>query len=312
MPCHSPVLLQQNPLAERRTRLALVVTLVLMVAEIVGGWLFQSMALLADGWHMSVDALALLLALLAYFSSRHFSGDGRFAFGSWKIEVLAAYTSALLLIGVALLMAGESLLRFFRPASIQYVDAMLVAALGLVANLVCAWLLRGGHHHLDLGADDHGHHHDHGHDHHHDAAPDLNRHAAYVHMLADALTSVLAILALLAGRYAGLAWMDPLMGLVGAAIILFWGVKLVRQCWPALLDAEMDAPLVGRLRAALASHQVKVQDLHVWRVGAEQYACILSLAPGSESSAEDIRKLLGPWPELAHLTLEQAGASHHH
>lgn len=296
-PCHSPVSHQPNPLAESRVRWALLITLLMMVAEITGGWWFESMALLVDGWHMAVDALALGLALLAYLVSRYYQEDGRFAFGSWKIEVLGAYTSAILLLVAALFMAGESLLRFFQPASIRYDDALLVAALGLVANLLCAWLLRGEHHHLAVGQHDHSHADKHTH-------TDLNRHAAFIHMLADALTSVLAIAALLGGRYLGLYALDPLMGLVGAIVILIWGAKLTRQCFPALLDAEMGSGLVRQLRTALLECEVKLKDIHVWQVGPGQYACILTLAEESRPRVDTIRQRLESWPQLVHLTLE--------
>lgn len=306
-PCHSPVSHQPNPLAEKRVRWALLITLLMMLAEISGGWWFQSMALLVDGWHMAVDALALGLALLAYLVSRYYREDGRFAFGSWKIEVLGAYTSAILLLVAAVFMAGESLLRFFQPANIRYDDALLVAVLGLVANLLCAWLLRGEHHHLAVGQHDHSHDHDHDHDHDHkstDTHTDINRHAAFIHMLADALTSVLAIAALLGGRYLGLYALDPLMGLVGALVILVWGVKLTRQCFPALLDAEMGSNLVRELRAALLESRANLKDIHVWQVGPGQYACILTLAEESRPLVDTLRRQLESWPQLVHLTLE--------
>lgn len=195
---HSHAFSEGNPMAEKNTRRAMVLTIVMMVIEIVGGWWFNSMAVLADGWHMSSHALALGLAAFAYACARRYRDDPRFAFGTWKIEILAGFTSAILLLGVAAIMAFESILRVFKPSPIHYQQAIAIAVVGLAVNLLCAWWLRDQHHH-------HGH--DHGHDHHahggHHHHHDLNQRSAYLHVLADAATSVLAIIALFGGLYFG-------------------------------------------------------------------------------------------------------------
>jgi len=222
-----------NRPGERRTWIVVGITAVTMVAEIVAGWITGSMALLADGWHMATHVVALSIAGVAYLLARRWSSDHRFAFGTWKIEVLGAFTSALLLAVVALAMAVESSQRFLRPEAIDFKSALVVAVVGLVVNVVCAFVLmeRGDHHH--------GHDHDH-----HDHGHDLNLSSAYAHVVTDAFTSVLAIVALAAGLWAGWAWMDPAMGIVGAAVILWWSKGLIADSARVLLDREMDAPVV--------------------------------------------------------------------
>lgn len=282
-----------NPLAERNTLRVVVITTVMMVVEIVCGMLFNSMALLADGWHMGTHALALGISALAYIYARRFAHDARFAFGTWKIEVLGGYTSAILLALVALVMAYESAARLLRPTAIQFDEAIAVAVIGLVVNLVCARLLHSGQHH-------HDEHHDH--DHHHD----LNLRSAYLHVIADASTSVLAILALLGGKFWGANWLDPLMGIVGSVLVAVWSYGLIRDTARALLDAEMNTPLVQEIQHTIeqGGWHAQIRDLHVWRVGNGKYACILAIATASEVSVDAVRRRLGTHQALAHVSVE--------
>lgn len=297
-----------RPLAqgtERRTWAVVVLTGLTMLAEITAGYLFNSMALLADGWHMASHMVAIGMAAMAYLLARRYAHDRRFAFGTWKIEVLTGFASAVLLVVVALMMIGESLLRFWTPAKIGFDEALGIALLGLVVNLVSAWLLReqhdhGGHHH---GHGDHGHggaHHHHG-----SSGRDLNRHAALMHVLTDALTSVAAIVALLGGKYLGWNWLDPLMGIIGAAIILIWAKGLLVETGKVLLDREMDSPLVQKVRERLESvPDTEVTDLHLWRVGTAQYSCVVSLVTHQAHSADHYKRALDGFPELVHITAE--------
>jgi cation diffusion facilitator family transporter len=299
---HSHAFTVGNPWAEKNTARVVLITAIMMVIEISGGYLFNSMALLADGWHMSSHALALGLSLLAYTFSRKLANDPRFSFGTWKIEILAGYTSAILLLFVAGLMAWQSAERLIAPTAIGYNEAIAIAIIGLAVNLGCAWLLHGGHHH---DHDHHGHHHaaSHGHD---DHTHDLNLRAAYIHVVSDAATSALAIFALIGGKLWGAVWLDPVMGLVGAVLVALWSLGLLRESGKVLLDAEMNAPVVEEIRDVIRSSPVPatIADLHVWRVGRGQYACILALLTDGEVDGDYFRRQLQVHEELVHITVE--------
>lgn len=310
-PLHDHVFHSDNPMAERRTRQVMWLTAAMMVIEIVAGTMFGSMALLADGWHMSSHALALGVSAGAYALARRLANDPRFTFGTWKIEVLGGYTSAVLLMAVAAYMAFESVRRLIAPAPIRFDEAIPVAVLGLAVNVISAWLLstgESGHtHHRDHGhAHDHGHGHrqEHGHAHHRD----LNLRAAYLHVVADAATSVLAVSALIGGKYFGAHWLDPVMGIAGALLVGRWAWGLLHDAGRVLLDAEMDAPVVDEVHQAVREMDPAaiVRDLHVWRVGKAKYACILSLDSQVVLRADEVRQALAVHDELAHITVEIA------
>ncbi|MBS0388039.1 MAG: CDF family Co(II)/Ni(II) efflux transporter DmeF [Proteobacteria bacterium] len=293
-----------NPLAERRTRWVVMLTAVTMVVELVAGWWYRSMALLADGWHMSSHVIALGLSVAAYALARRLRHDARFAFGTWKIEVLGGYTSALLLAGVVLMMAYECVTRLMRPTAIAYDQALIVAVLGLLVNLASAWMLVGA----TRGASHaHGHEHGHGHDHAHGRPhADLNLRSAYIHVAADAATSLLAIAALAGGKYFGLAWLDAGVGLLGSVVVAAWAASLLRSTARLLLDADMDAPIVAEIRHAVRDSALpaELDDLHVWRVGKGRYACILSVTAAPPATPAYFRSLLRVHPELVHVTVE--------
>jgi cation diffusion facilitator family transporter len=302
-----------NPAGERRTWIVVGITAVTMVAEIVAGLLTGSMALLADGWHMATHVVALSIAGFAYLLARRLSRDERFAFGTWKIEVLGAFTSALLLGVVAIAMVVESAQRFVRPEAIAFAPALVVAVVGLAVNIICALVLGHGH---DRGQDrghphDHGHGHDHhGHDHdhhHHDEGGhrDLNMRSAYVHVVTDAFTSVLAIVALAAGLWKGWSWLDPAMGIVGAAVILWWSKGLLADSARVLLDREMDSPVVEQIRSAIQSDgDAEIADLHVWRVGRASHAAVVTVVAKEPLSPAAYRERVAGIASLAHVSVE--------
>jgi cation diffusion facilitator family transporter len=288
-----------NPLAEKSTLRVAILTAVMMVVEITGGWYYNSMALLADGWHMSSHTIALGLSLFAYVFARKYAHDPRFSFGTWKIEVLGGYTSAILLVMVAGLMVFQSLERLISHSPIEYDQAIAIAIVGLLVNLVSAWLLNDGNHHTHA-------HHEHAHGNGQHGHHDLNLRSAYMHVLADAATSVLAIIALFGGKLWGASWLDPVMGLVGALLVSIWAYGLLRDTGRVLLDAEMNAPVVEEIREVIAASPISAQlnDLHVWRVGKGKYACILSLATDNDVSPEYFKQQLSIHDELVHISIE--------
>lgn len=296
---HEHVFHTGNAAGERGTRLVLWFTLVAMVAEIAAGWWFNSMALLADGWHMSSHALAIGLSVFAYGAARRLARDPRFAFGTWKIEILGGFASAVLLLGVAALMAWASVERLIDPVPIRYREAMLVAVLGLAVNLLSARILGAAH----------AQGHDHGRGHGHAHAHDLNLQSAYVHVLADAATSVAAIVALAGGWWLGWDWLDPAMGIAGAVLIAIWARRLIADTGKVLLDREMDHPVVDEIREVIAARgaasDTLVTDLHVWRVGRATYACALTLVTHDDGlTPATVREWLALHEEIVHSTIE--------
>lgn len=284
----------------RRTLWVVALTAVMMVGEIIAGYWTGSMALLADGFHMATHAGALSVAAGAYAYARRHAGDPRFSFGTGKVGDLAGFASALVLGIVALGIGGESVLRLFEPTRVAFGEATVIAAIGLGVNIASAVLLSGGHAH------GHGHHHGHvhGHDHAHGHGhgQDNNLRSAYMHVLADALTSVLAIAALVAGRYLGWVWLDPAMGVVGAIVIARWSWTLMRDTGLVLLDAT-DAAVMAEIRTLVeAPGDARIADLHVWRVGPEAHAGIVSVVGAVDRAMICAR--LRPVHELAHLTVE--------
>ncbi|MGD9811661.1 MAG: CDF family Co(II)/Ni(II) efflux transporter DmeF [Sphingobium sp.] len=289
---------------ERRTRYVVVLTAAMMVLEIVAGLWTGSMALLADGIHMATHAGALGVAALAYWFARRHANNPRFTFGTGKVGDLAGFASALVLAIFAVGIAVESVQRLVSPLSIAYTEAIWIAVLGLAVNLASAWLLGADHHH--------GHDHAHGHDRHDHAHADNNLRSAYFHVLADALTSVLAIAALLAGRYLGWAWMDAAMGLVGAIVIARWAWTLMRDTAAVLVDADADEGLYDEVREALEDGDAAVGDLHIWRIGPGKYAVIASLIAGEPLSPDDYAARLAVHAEYVHVTVEvhRCGGDH--
>lgn len=274
----------------RRTLWVVAITAAMMVGEIAAGYWTGSMALLADGFHMATHAGALGLAALAYRYAKKHRHDPRFSFGTGKVGDLTGFASALILGVFAIGIAIESTSRLIAPVRVDFASATLVAVLGLAVNIVSALLLMGGHHH----------HHEHGHGHDHAHGHDNNLRSAYFHVLADALTSLLAIAALLAGRYLGLGWMDPAMGIAGAIVIARWSWGLMRDTAAILLDAH-DERAAAAIRARVEAAGAEVTDLHVWRVGPDARAAIVEVA--GAASAATLREQLADAPAIAHLTI---------
>lgn len=289
----------------RRTMWVVALTAVMMIAEIIAGTVYGSMALLADGFHMATHAGALTVAAIAYAFARRHAHNPRYSFGTGKVGDLAGFASALVLAVIAVGIAFESGMRLLNPTTVAFDQAIIVAAIGLGVNLLSALLLSGGHHHHGHSHDhhhDHAHGHDHDH-HHHGASHDNNLRAAYIHVLADALTSVLAIVALIAGRFAGWVWLDPVMGIVGAAVIARWSWSLMRDTAAVLLDTA-EPHLIEEIREQVEGPgDSRITDLHVWRLGPEAHAAIISVATNIDDAA--LRERLKPVHELAHITIER-------
>jgi len=297
---HSHDFALDSSVAERRTRIVIAITATMMVIEIAVGIASNSMALLADGWHMGTHVTAFLITALAYYFSRRHAANPLHSFGTAKIGVLGGFASAVVLAVIALLMAGESVHRFFAPLSIHFNEAIGIAVLGLFVNLTCALVLTHDH--------EHGHSQAHGsHDHHRDRhRHDLNLRAAYLHVLADAFTSLTAITALVAGKFFAWTWLDPAVGILGSGVVMSWAYSLIRDTSGILLDrtpAHSDLP--DEIRKAVESDgDSMVTDLHVWQVGVGKFAAIVSIVAHEPKTSDQYRDLLREHEELVHVTIE--------
>ncbi|MDM8564081.1 CDF family Co(II)/Ni(II) efflux transporter DmeF [Candidatus Halobeggiatoa sp. HSG11] len=274
---------------EKRTLQVLILTAITMVVEIIAGSMFGSMALLADGWHMGTHVAAFMIAIFVYRYARKHANNPAFTFGTGKVSVLGGFASAIALSVVALVMVVESTQRIFDPQIIQFNEAIGIAILGLIVNIASAFILRDNHHHS------HGEHHHHDH----------NLKAAYFHVLADALTSLLAIIALCTGKYFGWNWMDPIMGIVGAAIITRWAYGLLKETSPILLDASIEKEYKNAIQQTIENDSDNlIADFHIWKVGANHYAAIISLVTHFPKPSEHYKKLLQNFDKLSHITIE--------
>jgi cation diffusion facilitator family transporter len=295
---HSHDFMRDFSRGERRTRIVIAITGLMMVVEITTGLLSHSMALLADGWHMSTHVTAFLITAIAYHFTRRHASDERFSFGTGKIGVLGGFASAVVLSVVAFLMAGESLHRIFLPLAIHFNEAISIACVALVVNLVCALLLKEDHHH----SQDHSEHIDHQ----HSDERDLNLRAAYLHVLADAFTTCLAIVALTSGKFFGWSWLDPVVGIVGSGVVFSWAYSLLRVTSGILLDRTPEtSDLPEQIRRAVERDGDSiVTDLHVWQVGNGKFAAIVSIVAHEPKTCEAYRELLREHSELVHVTIE--------
>jgi len=296
---------------ERRTWLVVGLTVAMMVAEIIGGTIFGSMALLADGWHMSTHAAAIGIAALAYRYARQHAHDPRFAFGTGKLGELAAFTSAVVLAMIALLIAYESVVLVANPVPIAYGEAIAIAAVGLAVNLVSAWLLREDHGHRDHGhAHDHHDNDHHGHEH-HGHHRDNNLRAAYMHVLADAATSVLAIGGLFAARAFNWVWIDPVVGFVGACVIASWAYSLIRDAGAVLIDIVPDDGTERKIRQLMEIDGDRISDLHLWQIGPGHRAVIVSIVTDRPQAVTVYRERLAALRNLSHVTIEVTACENH-
>lgn len=294
---HSHDFVSHNQKGEKRTLYVLILTVTTMVVEIAAGTMFGSMALLADGWHMGTHAAAFCITLFAYRYAKQNAHNDRFSFGTGKVSVLGGFTSAIALGIVALMMMVESVHRLFNPESIQFNEAIMVAVIGLVVNLASMLLLQDHHHH---GHDHHDHHsHDHEHEHHHDH----NLTAAYFHVLADTLTSLLAIVALIVGKFYGWVWLDAMMGIVGAVVIGKWTLGLMKQTAPVLLDESINKSYRDEITETLTPY-AEIVDLHIWKVSGHHYSAAIALKNHSDKTLDEFKQLLSKFDKIHHLTLE--------
>jgi len=285
---------QEKKSAESKTKIVLIITLAAMIVEIIAGWIFHSMALFADGWHMSTHATALGISLIAYVIARKYAGDKRFAFGTWKIEILGAYTSAILLGVVGLFVMGISIERFFVHIRISYDEALIVAFIGLLINIICALILQ------------HRHHHEHGDDEDHEHQPaDMNMRSAYLHVVSDALTSIFAIIALLGAKYFQWNWLDPAMGIVGSILIFRWTYLLLKDTSGILLDRLKDSDIEKKIKGMIESDgKSHINDIHILRVAQNKIACVISIVSIKPDSIAEYKNRLNNFDQIAHLTIE--------
>lgn len=279
---------------ERATILVILLTSIMMVAEIIAGTVFGSMALLADGLHMASHTVALGISVFAYIYARRFAKDRRYSFGTGKVNALAGFTSAIILLGFALTMVWESFERFLNPVQIAFDQALLVAVVGLVVNIVSAWIL--------ASSGDHTHEHNHEHASHHD---DHNLRAAYLHVVTDALTSILAIVALLAGKWFGFGWMDPAMGIVGAAVVSHWSFGLIRNSSQVLLDRQAPKTSITQLREAIekGSHD-RVVDVHMWKIAPGKHSAEIVIVSHEQHQPDYYRERFPKHLNIVHATVE--------
>ena len=289
---HSHDFSVKNDKGERRTQYVLILTAITMIVEIIAGSIYGSMALLADGWHMGTHVAAFMITIYAYRYARKHANNPAYAFGTGKVSVLGGFASAVALAVVALVMLIESLQRIIDPHVIQFNEAIAVASLGLFVNIISALLLKDDHHHHDHHSDEH-HHHDH------------NLRAAYMHVLADALTSLLAIVALVSGKYFGWDWLDPIIGIVGAVIITRWSYGLLKQTSPILLDGSIEEEYQSAITEAIEKDSDnRVCDIHIWKVGANHYAAIISIVTHHPKPTQHYKDLLISFDKLSHTTIE--------
>jgi len=285
---------------EKKTFIVVVITILTMFAEIFSGWLFNSMALLADGWHMGTHAAALIISLTAYILARRFSLDRKYTFGTWKIEILGAYTSSIILGIVGLYVSYISIERIFKPLPINYNSALTVALIGLIVNIACAFVLsdtQNEHHHDHTRENNSPHNHSH--------TTDLNLRSAYLHVIADAMTSVMAIIAISGAKYLRWNFLDPSMGILGSLLILRWSFLLLTETSSILLDKRANTNLQEKIKEAIEKDgDSRISDLHLWLVGQNRYACIVSLVAKNCYSIEEYKSRLIGFNEISHVTFE--------